>query len=114
MNRTNTPPGEVGWLRSDYSRIPSSLYHDPEIYRIEQEKIFRGPLWCFLGLEAEIPNPGDFRTSLIGDTPVVYNRGKEREIWAFVNRCAHRGALVRREVCGKRQRAHLHLPSLAL
>ena len=102
VESSNRPSPDNGWdwPRSDYSRIPSVLYHDPEIYRLEQEKIFRGPVWCFLGLEAEIPNTGDFRTSSIGDTPVVYNRDNNGEVHAFVNRCAHRGALVRREVCG--------------
>jgi anthranilate 1,2-dioxygenase large subunit len=88
------------WPRSDYSRIPYEFYHDAEIYEQEQERIFRGPTWNFVGLEAEIPNIGDFRTSFIGDTPVVYNRGTDGRVYAFVNRCAHRGAIVRREACG--------------
>ena len=62
------------WPRDDYSRVPFKLYHDEEIYEQEMERIFRGPVWNFMGLEAEIPNSGDFRTTWIGDTPVVYNR----------------------------------------
>ena len=38
----------------DYSRVPYCLYHDPEAYQREHERIFRGPIWNFLGLEAEI------------------------------------------------------------
>ncbi len=62
--------------------------------------MFRGPTWLFLGLEAEIPNAGDFRASWLGDTPVVYNRAFDGTVYTFVNRCAHRGALVRREPWG--------------
>ena len=51
------------WPTLDYSRVPYRLYHDPEAYQREQERIFRGPIWNFLGLEAEIPNLGDFRTT---------------------------------------------------
>lgn len=88
------------WPALDYSRVPYRLYHDPEIYAREQERLFRGPAWSFLGLEAEIPAPGDFRQSVIGETPVVCNRDADGTVKAFVNRCAHRGALVRREIAG--------------
>ena len=86
--------------KSDYSRVRYTVYHDQDIYEREQERVFRGPTWQFLGLEAEVPNIGDFRTSWLGDTPVVYNRGPDQVVHAFVNRCAHRGATVRREAYG--------------
>ena len=92
--------GDVVFPKPDYSRVPFALYHDREIYEQEQEKIFRGPTWSYLGLEAEIPNPGDFRAIFVGDTPVVINRGKDSQVYAFVNRCAHRGATVIREGYG--------------
>ena len=88
------------WPALDYSRVPYRLYHDVEAYEREQERIFRGPTWHFLGLEAEIPNNGDFRASYVGDTPVIVNRDGNGAIHAFVNRCAHRGAMVRRELSG--------------
>jgi anthranilate 1,2-dioxygenase large subunit len=88
------------WPASDYSRVPYRFYHDGEIYEAEQQRIFRGPTWNYLGLEAEIPEPGDFRATSLGDTPVIVNRAEDGEIHAFVNRCAHRGALVRRELSG--------------
>ena len=85
---------------ADNSRIPYGIYHDPEIYELEQERIFRGAVWNYLGLEAEIPNQGDFSTTYVGDSLVVYNRDSDGEIHAFENRCAHRGAIVRREASG--------------
>lgn len=91
---------QVNWPRTDYSRVPYSIYHDPEIYQLEQEKIFRGRCWNVLCLEAEIPNPGDFRVCHVGDTPVVVNRDDDGELYAFVNRCAHRGAEIVREPWG--------------
>ena len=91
---------EVRWPRNDYSRVPYSLYHDRALYELEQERIFKGPVWNYVALEAEIPKPGDFRTCMIGETPVIVNRAKDGSIHAMVNRCAHRGALVRRETHG--------------
>jgi len=88
------------WQRNDYSRVPYRLYHDPDVYREEQERIFRGPTWSVLGLEAEIPRPGDYRVTHVGDTQVVFNRDKEGTVGAFVNRCAHRGAEIVREPYG--------------
>lgn len=88
------------WPRNDYSRVPNSIYHNPELYEAEQKHIFQGRAWLYLGLEAEIPKPGDFRTTFLGEVPVIYNRDQNGDVHAFVNRCAHRGAMVRREVCG--------------
>ena len=59
------------WPGLDYSRVPYRLYHDAEAYQREQERIFRGPTWNYLCLEAELPKPHDFRTKWVGDTPVV-------------------------------------------
>jgi anthranilate 1,2-dioxygenase large subunit len=84
------------------TRVPYRVFADPEIYRLEQERIFRGPVWCYVALEAELPNPGDFKSTFIGDTPVVVSRDKDGSLHAFVNRCAHRGALVCREMKGNR------------
>ena len=88
------------WPALDYSRVPYRFYHDAEIYAREQQRIFEGPTWSFLGLDAEIPKPGDFRATWVGETPVVFNRDATGAVRAFVNRCAHRGALVRRELSG--------------
>jgi len=88
------------WQRTDYSRVPYRLYHDPAVYELELQKIFAGPTWSFIGLEAEVPKAGDFRASYIGQTPIIFNRDEDGQIKAFVNRCGHRGAMVRRELSG--------------
>jgi anthranilate 1,2-dioxygenase large subunit len=76
------------------SEVPFRLYTDPEQYRLEQERIFKGPAWSYLCLAAEIPNPGDWVATTIGETAVVVTRGQDGVINAFVNRCAHRGNLL--------------------
>jgi anthranilate 1,2-dioxygenase large subunit len=89
----------------DCSRIPYGMYRDAEIYALEQERVFRGPVWNFLALEAEIPAPGDFRVVSVGDTPVIVDRARDGSLHAMVNRCAHRGATVQRAAFGN-CRAH--------
>ena len=91
---------ELRWPRSDYSRVPYSVFLDPELHALEQERIFRGPVWLNVGLEAEIPNPGDYLTSFAGDTPMVVVSAADGSLQAFVNRCAHRGTLLVRHRFG--------------
>jgi len=100
---TETIPAALAkssWPQEGNCRVPFSIYLDPKIYELEQEKIFRGPTWNYVALEAEIPNPGDFKTTAIGDTPVVVTRDKQGELHSFVNRCAHRGSRVCRSPHG--------------
>ncbi len=74
--------------------MPYRVFSDPAIYALEQRRIFRGPLWHFLCPELEVAQPGDIRTSWVGETPVIISRDHDGRIHAMVNRCAHKGALV--------------------
>ncbi|MGC1305030.1 MAG: anthranilate 1,2-dioxygenase large subunit AndAc [Caulobacteraceae bacterium] len=95
------PPSPLAHFPArDGSRVPYKVFHSPEIYAREQERIYRGPTWSFLGLESEVANPNDFKSTFIGDTPVVLTRGPDRALSAWVNRCAHRGAMVCRDLRG--------------
>nr|WP_208455574.1 aromatic ring-hydroxylating dioxygenase subunit alpha [Burkholderia gladioli] len=84
----------VVWPEEGLTRVPYQVFQDEAVYADEQEAIFRGPNWSFLCLETEVPNPGDFRSTFVGDAPVVVTRDTDGELYAFENRCAHRGALV--------------------
>lgn len=79
------------WPAEGLTRIPDWVYTSDEIYARERERIFLGATWNFVALEAEIPNPGDFRRSYVGDVPVVVTRAADRAVHVFENRCAHRG-----------------------
>jgi anthranilate 1,2-dioxygenase large subunit/terephthalate 1,2-dioxygenase oxygenase component alpha subunit len=82
------------WPAEGLTRIPYWIYSDRDLYAEEQARIFRGDAWTFLCLEAELPRPNTFRTSNLGDMPVVVTRDKDGAIHAFENRCAHRGSLL--------------------
>jgi anthranilate 1,2-dioxygenase large subunit len=88
------------WQKNDFTQVPYAVYQDPDLYRLEQEQLFRGPVWCYLALDAELPNKGDYKSTHIGDSPVVINRGLDGTLNAWVNRCAHKGALVCRNPRG--------------
>jgi anthranilate 1,2-dioxygenase large subunit len=80
------------WPGNDFSVIPDWIYTSEAVHARELERIFRGRTWNFVALEAELPKPGDFRRSAVGDTPVVVARGADDAIYVFQNRCSHRGA----------------------
>src|SRR6266542_3553296 len=90
------------WPAEGVTRVPYRVFADPGIYLREQERIFRGPVWSYVALDAELPNPGDFKATFVGDTPIVVSRDKDGSLHAFINRCAHRGALVCREMKSNR------------
>ena len=95
-----SPQAPRPWPSADGARVPYRVFTERQIYDLEQERIYRGPTWSFVALEAEIPKPGDFKSTFIGDTPVVVTRGADGVLNGWVNRCAHRGAMVCRELRG--------------
>ncbi|WP_211221805.1 aromatic ring-hydroxylating dioxygenase subunit alpha [Granulicoccus phenolivorans] len=98
---TRAADREVSFPQADGSRVPYRVFSSQEVYDREQERIYRGPHWSFVALAAEIPNLHDFKSTFIGDTPVVVTR-TEDGFSCWVNRCAHRGAIVCREKFGNR------------
>jgi anthranilate 1,2-dioxygenase large subunit/terephthalate 1,2-dioxygenase oxygenase component alpha subunit len=91
----------IEWRGPGLTRIPFGVYSGQSLEQQEQERIFRGPTWNYLCLEAELPEGGSFRTTFVGETPVVVVKDDDGEIYAFENRCAHRGALLALEKSGK-------------
>jgi phenylpropionate dioxygenase-like ring-hydroxylating dioxygenase large terminal subunit len=91
----------IQWLSQDQTRIPFAVYREPQLYAEEQRAIFRGPTWSYLCLDSEIPGVGDYKTTFVGDAPVVVVRDADDEIYAFENRCSHRGALICLDKAGK-------------
>ncbi|HEY8360949.1 MAG TPA: aromatic ring-hydroxylating dioxygenase subunit alpha [Ramlibacter sp.] len=91
----------IHWHGAGLTRVPYDLYTDPATAQQEQERIYRGATWNYLCLDAELPEAGSFRTTHVGDTPVVVVKDADGEVYAFENRCAHRGALIALEKSGK-------------
>ena len=60
------------------------------MFEREQERLFRGPVWCCLAIEAEVRNPGDFVTTFVSNALIVFDRAADGSLHAFVNRAAQR------------------------
>ncbi len=101
----STPAQAVFWGETPTSRAPGRIYTDAQIYQRELEALFYKGHWCYVGLECEIPKPGDFKRSKIGERSVVMVRergrpGQPDQIHVIENRCAHRGVQFVRERSG--------------
>jgi salicylate 5-hydroxylase large subunit len=91
MDSRADSPSRV-WPNERWSRIPNWVYTDPAVFQREQERIFEGPSWMYVCLEAEIPNQGDFKRSQLGIKQVVAVRDQDGMVNVVLNRCAHRSA----------------------
>ncbi len=80
-------------MRSAARTIPFEWYSDPDVLRLERERIFRRA-WQYAGRIDQVAEPGAFFTCEAGEIPIVVVRGKDSELRAFLNVCRHRGSLV--------------------
>jgi nitrite reductase/ring-hydroxylating ferredoxin subunit len=72
---------------------------DEELYRRELESVFERS-WLFLAHETQIPNPGDFFGTTMGEDRVLVVRQKDGSVAAMLNSCRHRGMRVCRADVG--------------
>jgi salicylate 5-hydroxylase large subunit len=70
------------WTHDGSSRIPFWAYTNPLVYERELERIFYSRHWNYVGLEAEIPNHGDFKRSSIGERSIVIARAEDGSVTA--------------------------------
>jgi anthranilate 1,2-dioxygenase large subunit len=74
--------------------VPYRAFTDKNLLEQEKQLLFHGPTWNFLCLEVELKAAGDFVAVHVGETPVIVTRDRDGELYAFENRCAHRGSLL--------------------
>ena len=84
-------PAVPQWESDGTSRIPFAAYTSDELHRRELERFFYSGHWCYVGLEAEIPRPGDFKRTAVGERSVIMVRDAGGAIHVVENVCAHRG-----------------------
>ena len=91
MTSTNQPK-PLHWEKGDTSRIPFAAYTQAALHQVEMDRFFYQKHWCYVGLEVEVPEVGDFITLTLSGQPVLLLRDAQGDIQAFFNRCAHKGS----------------------
>jgi benzoate/toluate 1,2-dioxygenase subunit alpha len=82
-------------------RVGRDIFTDAALFELEMQHIFEGN-WIYLAHESQIANPNDYFTTFIGRQPIFIARSKAGELNAFVNACAHRGAMLCRHKRGNK------------
>lgn len=80
-------------VRPDEGLINRRIYGDAAIHELELERIF-ARCWLFVGHESQIPRPGDFVTTFMGEDPVLLTRDQAGRFGVFLNSCPHKGRTV--------------------
>lgn len=71
-------------------QISREIFVNETIYQQELEQVF-ARAWLFVGHESQIPSPGDFFVSCMGEESVIVCRDRAGDVHAFLNSCRHRG-----------------------
>jgi len=86
--------------------LPFDWFCDPEIFRLEQRRIFADS-WVYAGVLDWVAEPGQFLTAQAGLVPIVVTRDESGGLNGFVNICRHRATVVAE---GRGKRMSLQCP----
>ncbi len=86
------------------STLPGHFYTDPQIFALEQAKIFEDMWFCAIRA-SDVARPGQYRTVQVGSESIIISRSRKGEVRAFFNICRHRGIKLCMEDSGDVGRA---------
>ena len=90
----NRPGGSAHALIDlDNGEISREIFVNKDIYAEEQERLF-SRAWLYVGHDSQVPNPGDFFVSRMGEESVILTRDRAGALHVFLNTCRHRGMRV--------------------
>ena len=73
--------------------LPGEYYRDPDIFRLEYDRVFARS-WFFVGRSEAGEDPRGYLSIEVVDQPIVVLRDREGVLRAFHNVCRHRGSLL--------------------
>ncbi len=73
--------------------VSRDIFVDEDIYAQALERVVARS-WLYVGHESQIPNPGDYFVSRMGEEQVILCRDRAGAVHVFLNSCRHRGMKV--------------------
>ena len=74
-------------------QVHRDVYTSPDVYRAEMRRLFTDA-WVFVGHDSQVPKPGDYFTTQLGDQPVIMVRHGDGAVHVLYNRCPHKGTKI--------------------
>ncbi|MFM5950433.1 MAG: aromatic ring-hydroxylating oxygenase subunit alpha [Novosphingobium sp.] len=88
-------PDVAQWLALDQAgrSLPQGLYISEAAFAFDTQVMLKS-VWLFACTVAHVKKPGDFYLFEMANASVIIVRGRDGEVRAFHNSCAHRGAKI--------------------
>jgi phenylpropionate dioxygenase-like ring-hydroxylating dioxygenase large terminal subunit len=93
MTLAYQPVEMLNMVDAEKGTVDRRIFSDKDIYQLELEQIF-ARAWNFMCPDSQIPNPGDFFMSYVGEDRVICVRDNDGNPQVLVNTCRHRGNAV--------------------
>jgi len=71
--------------------LPAGLYTREDVFKADLDVFFRRH-WIYVGLECDVPEPGDAHVIDLGSSSIILLRDDDSQIRVLHNVCRHRGA----------------------
>ena len=79
--------------------VHRDVYIDDDVFQLEMEHLFANT-WVYAGHASQLPKPGNFLTTTVGNQSLLISRHTDGEIYVSYNRCPHKGTQITVEECG--------------
>ena len=93
MTLAYQPLDMLGMVDTKTGLIDRRIFSNEDIYQMELQQIFARS-WNFMCHDSQIPNPGDFFMTYIGEDRVICVRDNDGNPQVLINSCRHRGNAV--------------------
>ena len=104
--RAGSYPDYAALVNRASAQVDRKVFVDEGVYQAELRQIF-ARAWLFLAHDSQIPNPGDFIRTSMGEDDVIVVRQRDRSVKAFINSCPHRGNRVCMVDAGSKSRGFI-------
>jgi len=84
MARIETQGYTPGLVDMRTGQVSREIFVNETIYQQELEQLF-ARAWLFVGHASQIPKPGDYFVSCMGEESVILCRDREEQIHVFLN-----------------------------